>query len=196
MYPYREINVLCLLFSKSSAQRHEKDAHSYYRHAPSGGMSKYMCRYKDCNSVFDQEADHRLHCKTAHQDSAAILVCDICYQGFLSQNLLRLHRRSAHAPPQGRARKRRKWDRKSLLLREEEKSTTTVMVIPEEEAEQVGGGSESKRNSLSCPHCSRTFTRRSQLQLHQDSHTVTPLKVNTGLSLFNGQEVFFHKSLN
>jgi hypothetical protein len=59
-----------LYFSKHSAQRHEKDVHSFYR---SLGANRFVCRYRDCAAAFDKEADQRLHCKAVHK--AIIRIC-------------------------------------------------------------------------------------------------------------------------
>jgi hypothetical protein len=62
-------NIYNIYFSKHSAQRHEKDVHSFYRTL---GANRFVCRYRDCAAAFDKEADQRLHCKAVHKASIRI----------------------------------------------------------------------------------------------------------------------------
>ncbi len=43
-------NIYNIYFSKHSAQRHEKDVHSFYRTL---GANRFVCRYRDCAAAFD-----------------------------------------------------------------------------------------------------------------------------------------------
>lgn len=107
-------------------------------------------RCKQCKAVFPTKKESLEHIELVHNNKHK---CTKCQQVFRSNKALKTHRRSC------------------LRKKRERKAKTVVSVVEQNEWEYKEKEVEAKKETYICKYCSKEYTRKDGLILHERRHT-------------------------